>query len=330
MSSLENKMIHSSEETTNKEIRSMDQAECIWKKFKSGFWVLFWVHVFLSGASRSTQDKDAAIFFSILGLLPILIMVWHIAWHSYLFSKKKISFLKGLLGFWWAGLVGIFLSYFAVQLDYYKATGKKFAPREKFVAISLLVISVLFAISLGDSISSVFYLSTTATQQNNQNSDSNEWVRVVSANQKFSVDLPKQWELLADEKKDGKIEAVVYQAEELEGAIVYIVKYENYESLFKKEGIDSFNEVQEQNFLKDLVDNQVNELDLSNFSTQFLKVKGFNSIKYKGLLTENSKSTNIEGVMILANKASYSIVVMDEQGFGHNLNRILDSLLIEK
>jgi len=107
------------EEEQKAEVVQNPDTEKLWKRFKSYFWVLFVLHLIpkgFSGIETTTNEQATTLFFVALGitLLVALGMVINVGLHAYLFSKKKVYALLGLLGLWWAGVVGIALAYFAV------------------------------------------------------------------------------------------------------------------------------------------------------------------------------------------------------------------------
>lgn len=141
------------EEEQKSEVVQNPDTEKLWKRFKSYFWVLFVLHLIpkgFSGIETTTDEQAMSLFVVALGitLIVALGMVVNVGFHAYLFSKKKVYMLLGLLGLWWAGLVGIFLAYFAVQWVYYKSINKTFPLSTKIIGGALAIISLLLMFSL--------------------------------------------------------------------------------------------------------------------------------------------------------------------------------------
>jgi len=230
----------------------------------------------------------------------------------------------------WSTLLIDFGIWFIIPIYGLKAKFKKFKEVKTKKALKMLLISTgaIFIIILGYTFFSIFNSVRSIDTKYSLNTPT-EWVQVISSNQKFSMTLPKNWSILTNENGVGKIETYAYFGEELDGFAHYVVKYENYESAFKQANIESLDDTAELNFLKGLVDEQVKELNISNFSSQFTKTKGYNSIRYQGIFNDDNQSLNIEGIMLLAEKISYSVVAISKQGYTNNLERVLDGLSIK-
>ena len=318
-------------EKINEELSSQDNTASVnkklWNRFNDEFWALFFIHLIIKFlASQDLEITNLPLLLIGLQMMVAFIMVWRVGYHSYLFSGKKLYLLKGLLGFFWLGLIGIFLAYFAVKLDYYKAIKKPLDLRIKIVVGFSIIWISLFVITM-------MYL-TYSTFSNNQTNDSsiiqNEWVKVISRDKHFSVSLPSNYyEFLQDESPDS-IYGYSYTANEYDGSVLYIVKYQDYQSVYNSKGIESLSSSNKLNFLRELeITDLIDNLNITNFSSEVIKIYEHDAIRYSGVVHEDGKTMNVKGVIISVDKASYSVIVLYDPDYNHNLDRVLNSLVIK-
>ena len=212
------------EEEQKAEVVQNPDTEKLWKRFKSYFWVLFVLHLIpkgFSGIETTTNEQATTLFFVALGitLLVALGMVINVGLHAYLFSKKKVYALLGLLGLWWAGVVGIALAYFAVQWVYYKSINKPFPLSTKIIGGALAIISLLLMFSLG---STFFSLSGISNDSTSTTSQTQEWATIETRRGDLSVLLPSN-PVYESDKTQNTIEHYAYTATDSDGTI-YLVK----------------------------------------------------------------------------------------------------------
>lgn len=119
--------------TENNKI-STEKANELWSQFKTGFWLLFFLHIvlkffiYLINSQPSPNPASATtanIVILVLGLCIALGMMCLVGWTSYKLSGKKINLLYGIFGALWFGVILIFISYLVVQHEYHKAAGIK-------------------------------------------------------------------------------------------------------------------------------------------------------------------------------------------------------------
>lgn len=320
----------------NEESNNQDDAVSInkklWNRFHDEFWALFFIHIGLIIAIKLVATENLQTFENlslillllVLLILAIFTMVWRVGYHSYLFSGKKLYLLKGLLGLFWFGLIGIFLAYFAVKLDYCKATKQTLSLRDKIVAGFLAIWALFFVITM--------IYATYNISSDNQVSDSstiqNGWVKVVSRDKHFSVSLPSNYEFLSSDSSSS-VYGYSYTASEYNNSVLYVVKYQDYQSVFDNEGIESLSSSKKLNFLKELANIELDDFSsVVKFSSKFIKVFEHDAVRYNGVVRENGETMNVEGVIILVDKVSYSVIVLYDPDYNHNLDRVLDSLVI--
>lgn len=302
--------------------------DALWKRFGQFFWALFVLHLLTKiipslppeGISNPGNYRILLIGNIVFGVLVAIAMAVNVGWHAYLLSKKKIYLLLGLLGLWWMGLVAIFIAYFAVQWTYYKSIGKTISTSQKVLAGILIVISLLV----------VFSVALTLISTPTPSTQPVAWIKMASPDGHFSVELPSNAEYSAS-NSPGSIETYLYSVQEQNDNVSYVVKYENYQPVAAKIGlnIEKSSQTAKQNLLKELVTKLVGELSISNSSSQFITSHGYEAIRYTGVAGPDYESANIEGVIILAGQAVYSITAIYRQGYSHGLDRILNSLVIK-
>lgn len=314
-------------ENNEKEPETFQQeAEKLWSRFESGFWGLFVAHLLFNGLARATEYQEISVGAAILGLIVILIMVGHVAWHSYLLSQKKKTYaLFGVLGLWWVGVVGIFVAYFAVRWIYYKATDRTFSLSAKVTAGILTAISLLVAFSLGSSL-----LSFQEIGFNNTDSVRHvqEWSTVTTPNGRLTMTLPRNPTYEYTKPGGGSIEGYSYIAEEHDGHVNYVVKYENWQSIADKEGIEIKNLDDERlrELLKSNVDLEIEEFNVSNFVSEFITIHGYRAIKFNGQIKDGGSTADIKGVSLFVEEHLYTFVVLADSGYSANLERLLNSV----
>ena len=303
------------------------ETEKLWKRFKSYFWVLFVLHLIpkgFSGIETTTDEQAMGLFVVALGitLIVALGMVVNVGLHAYLFSKKKVYMLLGLLGLWWAGVVGIFLAYFAVQWVYYKSINKPFPLSTKIIGGALAIISLLLMFSLG----SVFFsLSGISSDSSNATSQAQEWATIETRRGDLSVLLPRNPVYESDQTQN-TIEHYAYTATDGDGTI-YIVKYENFAEIARNTGVRLVGapDSQKRDVLKAWADSDMAEFDVRNLSSEFKTVKGFPAIQYTGKLIDGGESVNLKSVLVFIDEAIYSFVVLYKNGTSEQLNRVVSS-----
>lgn len=314
----------------NEESNSQDDATSVnkklWNRFNDEFWALFFIHLIIKGlASQDLEITNLPLLLVGLQMIVILIMVWRVGYHSYLFSGEKLHLLKGLLGLFWFGLIGIFLAYFAVKLDYCKATKQNLSLRNKIVAGFLVVYAFLFMVSMVYAM----YVVSSGNNQNSNSSTQNEWVEIVSPDKQFSVSLPNNYELLSSDSPDS-IYSYSYTASEYNDSVLYVVKYQDYQSVYDSEGIESLSSSKKLSFLKEIeITDLRNNFNITNFSSEIIKIYEYDAIRYSGVVHEDGEAMNVEGVIISVDKASYSVIVLYYPDYNHNLERVLNSLVIK-
>ena len=292
----------------------------LWNRFNDEFWVLFFIHlIIIFLASQNLEITNLPLLLVGLQIIVALIMVWRVGYHSYLFSGKKLYLLKGLLGWFWFGVIGIFLAYFVVKLDYYKAIKKPLDLRIKIVVGFLIIWLSLFMITM---IYGIY------NQTDNSSTTQNEWVEIVSPDKIFSVSLPSNYEFLQSDSPDS-VYGYSYTASEHNDSVLYIVKYQDYQSVYASEGIESLSSSKKLDFLKEIEIKDLNNFDVTNLSSEVIKIYEYDAIRYNGVVHEDGETMNIEGVIISVDKASYSVIVLYNPDYNHNLDRVLDSLDIK-
>ena len=304
----------------------------LWSRFNDEFWALFFIHLIIKFlASQNLEITNSLLLLAGLQIIILCTMVWRIGYHSYLFSGKKLYFLKGLLGFFWLGFswfgeISIFLAYFAVKWDYYKAIKTPFSFKNKMVTGFLIIWSLFFVITM----IYVAYNTFSNNQADNSSTTQNEWVKVVSRDKHFSVSLPSNYyEFLQDESPDS-IYGYSYTASEYNGSVLYIVKHQDYQSVYDSKGIESLSSSNRLNFLRELeITDLIDNLNITNFSSEVIKIYGYDAIRYSGVVYKDGGTMNIKGVIISVDKASYSVIVLYDPDYNHNLDRVLNSLVIK-
>lgn len=273
----------------------------LWRTFEKVFLGIVFLHFLLKGYARSLDDQFISVSTSAaliaLQLIPALIMVVHVGRYSYKFSKdRKKSILTSLLGFVWFGVVGICFAYFAVQQQYHNAIGKT-VPKKSRARINIVKIVcalVVFGVILSLAISALKPKDSLSDEIPVTPEASINWVNVISPDGKLSVDLPKNWKFNPDNQDGGNIYSYSWIAKDEDSSIAYVVKYEDYEPVFKEENITDLNSTDRHNFLKGLADNQIKEFSASNFSSQFINIQGYDSIKYTASIGTNKEPMNIQ------------------------------------
>ncbi|OGZ31039.1 MAG: hypothetical protein A2931_03485 [Candidatus Niyogibacteria bacterium RIFCSPLOWO2_01_FULL_45_48] len=315
------------EEEQKAEVAQNPDTEKLWKRFKSYFWVLFVLHLIpkgFSGIETTTNEQATTLFFVALGitLLVALGMVINVGLHAYLFSKKKVYALLGLLGLWWAGVVGIALAYFAVQWVYYKSINKPFPLSTKIIGGALAIISLLLMFSLG---STFFSLSGISNDSTSTTSQTQEWATIETRRGDLSVLLPSN-PVYESDKTQNTIEHYAYTATDSDGTI-YLVKYENFAEIARETGVDLVGapDSQKRDVLKAWADSDMEEFDVQNLSSEFKTVKGYPAIQYTGKLIDGRESVNLKSVLVLINEAIYSFVVLYKNGNSEQLDRVVNS-----
>jgi hypothetical protein len=299
---------------------------------------LFIAHILLTGAARSFQEQSVSsstsITFLILQIVVAFLMVWHVGKYSYVFSKnKKHSILQSLLGFIWFGLIGIFISYYAVQRDYHIVVGKVVSKTNKALRLFLIIIGATVALGV---LASIVLSALNAKNLTNKtgvesNSSQSAWVNVISPDGKLSANLPKDWEFNPDNSKvSGNIPTYSWVASDQNGNVAYIIKSENYQSTFKELNFsENMSLADKQKILKALSDNQVKEFVIKDFSSQFIDIQGHTAIKYTGSVIKSGENWNIEGNMILVDKSTYSVIAFYKAGYANEIDRIIKTLVIK-
>lgn len=312
------------------EVVSNPDTEKLWKRFKSYFWVLFVLHLIpkgFSGIETTTNEQATTLFFVALGitLLVALGMVINVGLHAYLFSKKKVYALLGLLGLWWAGVVGIALAYFAVQWVYYKSINKPFPLSTKIIAGALAAISLLLMFSVGSALFSGF-----GQLSNGEVKSSQGWATITSPDGQFSVELPRNPQYERDDTP-GTLDGYSYTASEQDDHVQYVVKYENYSSVAQSTGVDLKNlpEDRKKDFLNGIIDSTVDSFDLQNFVSQFTTHKGYLANKFSGKIVQGNDSGNVEGIVILVGEKAYFVIALTDDGYKSDYDRVLNSFQIK-
>jgi len=297
----------------------------LWNRFNDEFWALFFIHLIIKFVvSQNLEITNLPLLLIGLQIIVALIMVWRVGYHSYLFSGKKLYLLKGLLGFFWFGLIGIFLAYFAVKLDYCKVTKQNLSLRNKIVVGFLVIYTFLFMVSMVYAM----YVVSSGSNQTSNSSTQNEWVEIVSPDKKFSVNLPNNYELLPSDSPNS-IYGCSYTASEYNDSVLYVVKYQDYQSVYDSEGIESLSSSKKLNFLKEIeITDLRNNFNITNFSSEIIKIYEYDAIRYSGIVHEDGETMNVKGVIISVDKTSYSVIVLYDPDYNHNLDRVLDSLVI--
>lgn len=310
---------------TNNIVTTTDN-EKLWKRFKSYFWALFLIHLIPKGFSAievTTDEQATGLFVVALGitLIAALGMVINVGLHAYFFSKKKIYVLFGLLGLWWAGVVGIFIAYFAVQWVYYKSTNKIFPLSTKIIAGLLVVISLLIMSSLG----SAFLISTDST---NSTSQTQEWTTITTPDGRLAMFLPRNPTYEYTKAGNAKVEGYSYIAEEYDGKVIYIVKYENWQSIASREGIEikSLDDERLRALLKANVDLEIEEFDVSNFVSEFTSSHGYRAIRFDGQIKEGNSIAGIQGICMFVEGHLYTFIALADSGYSADLERLLNSI----
>lgn len=309
------------------EIALNSDAEKLWKRFKSYFWVLFVLHLIpkgFSGIETTTDEQAMGLFIIALGitLIVAIAMVINVGFHSYLFSKKKIYLLLGLLGLWWAGVVGIFVAYFAVQWVYYKSTDKTFPLSTKIIASLLVIISLLIMFSLGSTLFSLQGISTDTT------SETQEWATITTPDGRLTMSLPRNPTYEYTKGGGEQVEGYSYIAEEYDGRVSYVVKYENWQSIADKQGIEikSLDDEQIRSLLKANVDLEIEEFNVSNFVSEFTSNSGYRAVKFNGQIKEGRSTATIQGISMFAEGHLYTFVALADSGSSADLERLLNSI----
>lgn len=99
----------------------MNEIEKHWKKFRDIFCGLFALEVIAKSAVWiNSQGSDITILdnpFVAMGIqiLPMVPMAIVMGYYSYKFTGKKVAWITGLLGFFWFGILGIFIGYYTVS-----------------------------------------------------------------------------------------------------------------------------------------------------------------------------------------------------------------------
>lgn len=306
--------------------------DALWKRFGQFFWVLFVLHLLTKiipnlppeGISNPGNYQILLIGNIVFGVLVAIAMAVNVGWHAYLLSKKKIYLLLGLLGLWWMGLVSIFIAYFAVQWVYYKSTNKTFPLSTKIIAGLLVVISLLVMFSLG---SAFFSLQGLITDSANTGK-TQEWTAITTPDGRLAMTLPRNPTYEYTKAGNEKVEGYSYIAEEYDGRVTYVVKYENWQSIADREGIEikSLDDETLRSLLKANVDLEIEEFNVSNFVSEFTSSHGYRAVRFDGQIKEDNSTATIQGISMFVEGHLYTFVALADSGYSTDLERLLNSV----
>lgn len=189
--------------------------------------------------------------------------------------------------------------------------GGIFSNNKKLIILVIIAVVIL----------SVFLNSKNVNQVN----ENQAWVNVVSPDEKLSVDLPKSFEF------NNTPNGYNWMAKDQNNKVGYVIKYQDYNDIFLKLNMEELSSTGKNTFLQSLADDvkKAPEYNVSNFSTEFVNIKGYNAIKYTGFISGADGSSNLEGYIILVGKSSYHISVLYVTGANNEINRVLNSLIIK-
>lgn len=164
----------------------------------------------------------------------------------------------------------------------------------------------------------------------NQQAENNlSWVKVVSPDNNFSMELPQDYKFESDDNVVGSLYSYSWSVKLHQGFVGYIVKYEDYEPSFKKLNINQLDETASNKFLKALADAEIEKFKISGFSSEFINIQGFHAIKFTGKVIKDTAEVNIEQYIILVNKSVYTISSFYVSGYKNEIYRIVNSLSIK-
>lgn len=157
-----------------------------------------------------------------------------------------------------------------------------------------------------------------------------EWVKVTSSDGRLSVDLPRN-PTFQKSIPPKELEGFSYLAYEQQEKVAYVVKYENYHSVMVSEGVDleGAGSSKVNAFLKALVDSQIEDYKISNFSSEFTKSHSHSAIRYSGTIEHDGKTGDMKGIIILDGESAYYVVSISDVGYLADFDRVLNSLIIK-
>jgi len=161
----------------------------------------------------------------------------------------------------------------------------------------------------------------------NVSSQKTLWVHVISPDRKLSMDLPDNFEIDVSIDDSEFIPGYVYTAYEQRDFVTYVVKYEDYTSILDFTKKEMQDESEKHTFLKTMMESNIEDFNMLEFSSAFVKYKEYEAVKFNGKLYDNGL-IDIAGIIILVDNTTYSIIALSEEYKQHNFERILDSLVI--
>jgi hypothetical protein len=100
---------------TTDQTKSQQQIKNHWENFIKFFWPIFILKTILKLFTYAEISKTAYSIFVFAQFIPVLLMVYLMAYYTYKITKKKPFLLTGLLGFFWFGIIGIFVGFFLIK-----------------------------------------------------------------------------------------------------------------------------------------------------------------------------------------------------------------------
>lgn len=188
---------------------------------------------------------------------------------------------------------------------------------------------ILVGIAIIGILSSVVLASLNTAREKGLEAQGLDWATLTSADGKLTVELPRNPEYDLYDTSDN-VYGYSYVASEKDGSVSYIVKYEDFSAVAAQENVDLTNaDSDTQNaFLKALADGTVEEYKLIDFSSQFISSQQHNAVKFNGDIIVDGDTLHMEGVIILVGEAAYYVVVLTEQGYTSQFERVVASLQI--
>ncbi len=295
-----------------------------WVEFKNGFNAIIVIQIILI-IIRQTSSSYVP---SVLTILMMLATVGYVGYYSFLFlGDKKHAILASISGFLSLSVIGMLLTYHVVKNDYYKSINKPYSKR--FLIYGLILTPIIVIGIISSTILTTLNGKRLSSITNVDNSENLNWVNVVSPEGKFSLDLPRNSSFNPDDPTSDII-GYSWSAKDQNESIAYIVKYEDHQSTFEKLKISKNLTSEENNkILKSFSDAEVKKFSVTNFSSQFINIKGYPSIKYTGSINKNGDNLNIEENIILIDKSFYYVVAIYKTGYKNEIDRILNSLIVK-
>ena len=198
-----------------------------------------------------------------------------------------------------------------------KPTEKK--PMSKILKIVGGIIVFLFVVNI---------LVGITRESGNSSVDTQEWATITTPDGRLTMSLPRNPTYEYTNASSEKVEGYSYIAEEYDGHVTYVVKYENWQSIADREGIEikTLDDETIRSLLKANVDLEIAEFDVSNFVSEFISSHGYRAIRFDGQIKEGNSTATIQGISMFVEGHLYTFVALADSGYSTDLERLLNSV----